>query len=81
MQLFYCGKNRSKKHWYIRKKLWGMLIQPIFVGNPVWCRDAQHDWEPTTPSSGNDYMTFMVPGIVAMTAVGAANCWRFHLVK
>ena len=49
----------------------GMLIQPILwvILFGVGMRSMMGG---NTPGSGNDYMTFMLPGIVAMTAVSAA---------
>jgi ABC-2 type transport system permease protein len=49
----------------------GMLIQPILwvILFGVGMRSLMGI---TNPESGNDYMTFMVPGIVALTAVSGA---------
>lgn len=49
----------------------GMLIQPVLwvILFGVGMRSLMGT---TTPDTGNDYMTFVVPGIVALTAVSAA---------
>ena len=64
-------QKQMKKTRVHPEEIVGMLIQPILwvVLFGVGMRSLMGT---TAPGSGNDYMTFMVPGIVALTAVGAA---------
>ena len=63
-------QKQMKKALIHPEEIAGMLIQPILwvVLFGVGMRSLMG----STISSGNDYMTFMVPGIVALTAVSAA---------
>ena len=64
-------QKQMKKSIIHSEEIVGMLIQPalwvILFG--VGMRSLM---KTTAPGSGHDYMTFIVPGIVAMTAVSAA---------
>jgi len=64
-------QKHMKKAMVHPEEIVGMLMQPILwvILFGVGMRSLM---ETTTPDSGNDYMTFMIPGIVALTAVGAA---------
>jgi len=64
-------QKQIKKALVHPEEIVGMLIQPILwvILFGVGMRSLMGS---TTPDSGNDYMTFMVPGIVALTAVSAA---------
>lgn len=64
-------QKQIKKVFVHPEEIVGMLIQPILwvILFGVGMRSMINT---TTTGSGNDYMTFMVPGIVAMTAVSAA---------
>jgi ABC-2 type transport system permease protein len=64
-------QKQIKKALLHPEEILGMLIQPILwvILFGVGMRSLMGT---TTPGIGNDYMTFMVPGIVAMTAVSAA---------
>jgi ABC-2 type transport system permease protein len=64
-------QKQMKKTRVHPEEIVGMLIQPILwvVLFGVGMRSLMGT---TAPGSGNDYMTFMVPGIVALTAVSAA---------
>ncbi len=64
-------QKQMKKALVHPEEIVGMLIQPILwvILFGVGMRSMM---ETTTPDSGNDYMTFVVPGIVALTAVSAA---------
>ena len=63
-------QKQMKKALIHPEEIAGMLIQPILwvVLFGVGMRSLMG----ATVSNGNDYMTFMVPGIVALTAVSAA---------
>jgi len=64
-------QKQMKKALVHPEEIAGMLIQPILwvILFGVGMRSLMGT---TTPDSGNDYMTFVVPGIVALTAVSAA---------
>lgn len=64
-------QKQMKKALVHSEEIVGMLIQPILwvLLFGVGMRSLMGT---TTPGSGNDYMTFMVPGIVTLTAVSAA---------
>jgi ABC-2 type transport system permease protein len=64
-------QKQMKKALVHPEEIAGMLIQPILwvILFGVGMRSLMGT---TTPGSGNDYMTFLVPGIVALTAVSAA---------
>jgi ABC-2 type transport system permease protein len=64
-------EKQMKKTLVHPEEIVGMLIQPILwvILFGVGMRSLMGA---TAPGSGNDYMTFMVPGIVALTAVSAA---------
>ncbi len=64
-------QKQMKKALVHPEEIVGMLIQPILwvILFGVGMRSLMGT---STPGSGNDYMTFVVPGIVALTAVGAA---------
>lgn len=64
-------QKQMKKSLVHPEEIVGMLIQPILwvILFGVGMRSLMGT---STPDSGNDYMTFMVPGIVALTAVSAA---------
>jgi len=64
-------QKQMKKEMVHPEEIVGMLIQPILwvILFGVGMRSLMGT---TTPDSGNDYMTFVVPGIVALTAVSAA---------
>lgn len=64
-------RKQMKKSLIHTEEIVGMLIQPILwvVLFGVGMRSLM---AAVTPGSGNGYMTFIVPGIVALTAVGAA---------
>ena len=64
-------QKQMKKALVHPEEIVGMLIQPILwvLLFGVGMRSLMGT---TTPGSGNDYMTFVVPGIVALTAVSAA---------
>lgn len=64
-------QKQMKKALVHPEEIVGMLIQPILwvILFGVGMRSLLGT---TTSGSGNDYMTFMVPGIVALTAVSAA---------
>jgi ABC-2 type transport system permease protein len=64
-------QKQMKKALVHPEEIVGMLIQPILwvVLFGVGMRSLMGT---TAPGSGNDYMTFMAPGIVALTAVSAA---------
>ena len=64
-------QKQMKKALVHPEEIVGMLIQPILwvILFGVGMRSLMGT---TTPGSGNDYMTFIVPGIVALTAVSAA---------
>ena len=64
-------QKQMKKALVHPEEIVGMLIQPILwvILFGVGMRSLMGT---TTPDSGNDYMTFVVPGIVALTAVSAA---------
>lgn len=64
-------QKQIKKALVHPEEIVGMLIQPVLwvILFGVGMRGLMGS---TAPGSGNDYMTFMVPGIVAMTAVSAA---------
>ena len=64
-------QKQMKKALVHPEEIVGMLIQPILwvILFGVGMRSLMGT---TTPGSGNDYMTFVVPGIVALTAVSAA---------
>jgi len=64
-------QKQMKKALVHPEEIVGMLIQPILwvILFGVGMRSLMGT---TSPDSGNDYMTFMVPGIVALTAVSAA---------
>ena len=64
-------QKQLKKALVHPEEIVGMLIQPILwvILFGVGMRSLMGT---TTPGSGNDYMTFVVPGIVALTAVSAA---------
>ena len=64
-------KKQMKKSLVHPEEIVGMLIQPVLwvILFGVGMRGLMGA---TTPANGNDYMTFMVPGIVALTAVSAA---------
>lgn len=64
-------QKQMKKALVHPEEIVGMLIQPILwvILFGVGMRSLMGA---TTPDSGNDYMTFVVPGIVALTAVSAA---------
>ncbi|KAA3642375.1 MAG: ABC transporter [Chloroflexi bacterium] len=64
-------QKQMKKALVHPEEIVGMLIQPILwvILFGVGMRSLMGT---TTPNSGNDYMTFVVPGIVALTAVSAA---------
>ena len=64
-------QKHMKKALVHPEEIVGMLMQPILwvILFGVGMRGLMGT---TTPDSGNDYMTFVIPGIVALTAVGAA---------
>jgi ABC-2 type transport system permease protein len=64
-------RKQMKKALVHPEEIVGMLIQPILwvILFGVGMRSLMGT---TTPDSGNDYMTFLVPGIMALTAVSAA---------
>ncbi len=64
-------QKQMKKALVHPEEIMGMIIQPILwvILFGVGMRSLMGA---TTPNSGNDYMTFMVPGIVALTTVSAA---------
>lgn len=64
-------QKQMKKSLIHTEEIVGMLIQPILwvVLFGVGMRSLM---AAVTPGSGDGYMTFIVPGIVALTAVGAA---------
>jgi len=64
-------QKQMKKALVHPEEIVGMLIQPILwvILFGVGMRSLMGT---TSPGSGNDYMTFVVPGIVALTAVSAA---------
>ena len=64
-------QKQMKKALVHPEEIVGMLIQPILwvILFGVGMRSLMGA---TTPDSGNDYMTFVVPGIVTLTAVSAA---------
>ncbi len=64
-------QKQMKKSLIHTEEIVGMLIQPILwvVLFGVGTRSLM---AATTPGSGDGYMTFIVPGIVALTAVGGA---------
>jgi len=64
-------QKQMKKALVHPEEIVGMLIQPILwvILFGVGMRSLMGT---NTPDSGNDYMTFVVPGIVALTAVSAA---------
>ena len=68
---FLLWQKQMKKGLVHPEEIVGMLIQPILwvILFGVGMRSLMGT---TTPGSGNDYMTFVVPGIVALTAVSAA---------
>lgn len=68
---FLLWQKQTKKALVHPEEIVGMLIQPILwvILFGVGMRSLMGA---TTPDSGNDYMTFVVPGIVALTAVSAA---------
>lgn len=68
---FLLWQKQMKKAFVHPEEIVGMLIQPILwvVLFGVGMRSLMGS---TTAGSGNDYMTFVVPGIVALTAVSAA---------
>ncbi len=64
-------QKQMKKSLIHTEEIVGMLIQPILwvVLFGVGMRSLMAE---TIPNGGADYMTFIVPGIVALTAVGGA---------
>jgi ABC-2 type transport system permease protein len=64
-------QKQMKKSLIHTEEIVGMLIQPILwvILFGVGMRSLM---AATTPGSGDGYMTFIVPGIVALTAVGGA---------
>jgi ABC-2 type transport system permease protein len=64
-------QKQMKKARVHPEEIVGMLIQPILwvILFGVGMRSLMGT---TAPGSGNDYMTFVVPGIVALTVVSAA---------
>ena len=68
---FLLWQKQMKKALVHPEEIVGMLIQPILwvILFGVGMRSLMGT---TTPGSANDYMTFMLPGIVALTAVSAA---------
>ena len=68
---FLLWQKQIKKALVHPEEIVGMLIQPILwvILFGVGMRSLMGA---STPNSGNDYMTFVVPGIVALTAVSAA---------
>ena len=68
---FLLWQKQIKKALVHPEEIVGMLIQPVLwvILFGVGMRGLMGT---TAPGGGNDYMTFMVPGIVAMTAVSAA---------
>lgn len=64
-------QKQMKKSLIHTEEIVGMLIQPILwvVLFGVGMRSLMAE---ATPGSGDGYMTFIVPGIVALTAVGGA---------
>jgi ABC-2 type transport system permease protein len=64
-------QKQMKKTLIHPEEIVGMLIQPILwvILFGVGMRSLMGA---AAPGSGNDYMTFMIPGIVALTAVSAA---------
>ena len=64
-------QKQMKKALVHPEEIVGMLIQPILwvILFGVGMRSLMGT---TSPESGNDYMTFVVPGIVALTAVSVA---------
>lgn len=63
--------THMKKALVHPEEIVGMLLQPMLwvILFGIGMRSLMGT---TTPESGNDYMTFLVPGIVALTAVGAS---------
>lgn len=68
---FLLWQKQMKKAMVHPEEIVGMLIQPILwvVLFGVGMRGFMGT---TRPESGNDYMTFVIPGIVALTAVSGA---------
>ena len=68
---FLLWQKQMKKALVHPEEIVGMLIQPILwvILFGVGMRSLM---ETTNPDSGNDYMTFVLPGIVALTAVSGA---------
>ena len=68
---FLLWQKQMKKALVHPEEIVGMLIQPILwvILFSVGMRGLM---SATTPGSGNGYMTFVVPGIVALTAVSAS---------
>jgi ABC-2 type transport system permease protein len=68
---FLLWQKQMKKALVHPEEIVGMLIQPILwvILFGVGMRSMMGT---TNPESGNDYMTFVVPGIVALTAVSGA---------
>ncbi|MFN2151554.1 MAG: ABC transporter permease, partial [Anaerolineales bacterium] len=68
---FLLWQKQMKKALVHPEEIVGMLIQPILwvILFGVGMRSLMGT---TNPESGNDYMTFVVPGIVALTAVSGA---------
>lgn len=64
-------QKQMKKALVHPEEIVGMLIQPVLwvILFGVGMRSLMGA---TTPESGNDYITFVAPGIVALTAVSAA---------
>lgn len=68
---FLLWQKQMKKALVHPEEIVGMLIQPILwvILFGVGMRSLMAT---TNPDSGNDYMTFVLPGIVALTAVSVA---------
>ena len=64
-------QKQIKKSLVHSEEIFGMLIQPVLwvVLFGVGMRSLMGV---ITPGSGEGYMTFILPGIIALTAVGAA---------
>ena len=68
---FLLWQKQMKKAMVHPEEIVGMLIQPI-LWVILFGVGMGSLMETTNPNSRNDYMTFVIPGIVALTAVGGA---------
>ena len=71
MQRFLIWQKQIKKVWVHPEEIVGMLIQPVLwvVLFGVGMRSLMGA---ANPANGSEYLTFMTPGIVTLTAVSAA---------